>query len=72
MKFFKKFYKISIPSVSFIVIDRLLDKNGKNSIFYAKIRRVLEESKIQRTLVICFRVWCKKEKVRLGGPHCLP
>ena len=25
----------------------------------------LEESKIQRTLVTCFCVWCKKEKVRL-------
>ena len=67
LKFFKNFYKISIPSVSFIVIDRLLDKNGKNSVFYTKFRRVLEESKIQRTLVICFRVWCKKEKVRLDA-----
>ena len=24
-------------------------------------------SKILRTLVICFRVWCKKEKVRLDA-----
>ena len=78
LKVFKNFYKISTPSVSFIVIDRLLDKNGKNSVFYTKFRRVLEESKIQRTLVICFRVWCKKEKVRLDAilkyfrKTCLP
>ena len=61
------FTKKSISSVSFIVIDRLLDKNAKNSVFYTKIRRVLKESKIQRTLVTCFRVWCKKEKVRLDA-----
>ena len=53
LKFFKNSYVISISSVSFIIIDRLLDENGKNSISYTKIRRVLEESKIQRTLVIC-------------------
>ena len=54
-------------SVSFIVIDRLFDKNGKNSISYIIFRRVLEESKIQRTLVICFCVWCKTVKVRLDS-----
>ena len=46
LKFFKNFYEISIPWVSFMGIDRLLDKNGKNSVFYTKIRRVLEESRI--------------------------
>ena len=65
LQFFKNSYVISISSVSFIIIDRLLDENGKKSISYTKIRRVLEESKIQRTLVIRFRVWCKTVKVRL-------
>ena len=40
---------------------------AKNSVFYTKIRRVLDESKIQRSLVICFRVWSKNEKVRLDA-----
>ena len=65
--FFKKIEEINILSVSFIKINNLLNKNGKNSVFYPKYRRVLEEYKIQRTLVICFRVCCKKEKVRLGA-----
>ena len=65
--FFKKIEEINIISVSFIKIISLLNKNGKNNVFYPKTGRVLREYNIQWTLVLCFRVCCKKEEVRLGA-----
>ena len=62
--FFKKIEEINR---FFYQIISLLNKNGKNSVFYPKTVRVLREYRIQWMLVLCFCVCCEKEEVRLGA-----